>query len=273
MPLPRPLRGGGRSRAVWSIRFGVFAAVFAVVALFEVWLPRRKLRYRKWQRWAANFGLIAVDIVAQRLLFGAAAITAAIYAQTHAFGLLAFMDFPWPIKAISGFVSLDCALYLQHRVFHAVPWLWRLHRVHHTDPDLDASSGLRFHPGEIVVSLLYKSLVVLAVGVDPWTVLVFEATLNGAAIFTHGNIRIPESVDKLVRNFVVTPDMHRIHHSIVAAETDSNFGFFLSVWDRVFGTNRAAPAAGQVAATLGIAGLAPAKSAGFWRLLAMPFQR
>ncbi len=254
------------------IRFGIFASVFAVVALLEAWWPRRQLRYRKWRRWAANFGLIAIDIVVQRLLFGAAAIAAAVYAKEHRFGLLPLMHWPWPIKAVVGFVVLDCALYLQHRVFHAVPWLWRLHRVHHTDPDLDASSGLRFHPGEIVISLIYKAGVVLALGVDPWTVLVFESTLNGAAIFTHGNIGIPESFDRIVRKFVVTPDMHRIHHSVEQAETDSNFGFFLSVWDRVFGTDRAAPAAGQTSATLGIPGPDSAKSLGFWRLLAMPFQ-
>lgn len=254
-----------------ALRFGIFAAIFTVVAVLEVWLPRRKLRHRKWQRWAANFGLVLVDIVVQRFSLGAAAITAAIYAENHQIGVLALVDWRWPIKAVVGFVLLDCALYLQHRAFHALPWLWRLHRVHHTDPDLDASSGLRFHPGEIMLSLIYKAGVVLAVGVDPWTVLAFEATLNAASIFTHGNIGLPDVVDSAVRKLVVTPDMHRVHHSVVPAETDSNFGFFLSVWDRIFRTHRAAPAAGQEAVTLGIPGYA--QSIGLWRLLAMPFQR
>jgi sterol desaturase/sphingolipid hydroxylase (fatty acid hydroxylase superfamily) len=253
------------------VRFGIFAGVFAIVAVAEVWLPRRDLRHRKWQRWAVNFGLIVVDIVVQRGLLGAAAITAAVYAQAHQVGLLAWVDWPWAVKAVIGFVLLDCALYLQHRVFHALPWLWRLHRVHHTDPDLDASSGLRFHPGEIILSLIYKAIVVLALGADLWTVLAFEATLNAASIFTHGNIRIPDAIDAGLREVIITPDMHRIHHSIVPAETDSNFGFFLSVWDRIFGTARAAPAAGQEALTLGIPG--SVHSVGLWRLLAMPFQR
>ncbi len=254
------------------IRFGIFIAVFAVIAILEVWLPRRALREDRWRRWGVNLGLVAIDVILQRLTLGAAAGTAACYAEQHHWGLLALVAWPWWRRAVAGFLFLDLALYLQHVMSHALPVFWRLHRVHHADLDLDVTSGLRFHPIEIGVSLLYKVLLVAAVGIDPWVVVAFEAVLNASALFTHGNIRLPARLDRALRLVLVTPDMHRIHHSVVVEETNSNFGFFLSVWDRLCGTARRDPAAGHVAMTLGLPAHRDQRRLGLPSLLAMPFR-
>ena len=254
-----------------AIRFGIFLAMFAVVGALEFLRPRRTLQQNRWRRWAVNAGLIVIDVVVQRLTLGAAAVTAAVYAQDHHWGALALLPVPWWAKAVAGFLFLDFAIYLQHVISHALPVFWRLHRVHHADLDLDLTSGLRFHPIEIIVSLLYKVLLVTAAGIDPWVVVVFEAVLNASALFSHGNIRLPDVVDAAMRRVICTPDFHRIHHSIVVDETNSNFGFFLSIWDRLCGTARAVPAAGQLGMTIGLMEYRQQSRLGLLNLLVLPF--
>ena len=168
---------------------------------------------------------------------------------------------------------LDAAIWLQHVVTHKVPVLWRLHQVHHADLDVDLTTGIRFHPIEIVLSALYKAAIVLALGIDPWTVLLFEAVLNASAVLTHANVALPERLDRVLRWIVCTPDMHRVHHSTERAETDSNYGFFLSVWDRLFGTMRHAPAKGQLGVELGLPPYRDPDRLGLGSLLVMPFTR
>ena len=168
---------------------------------------------------------------------------------------------------------LDAAIWLQHVITHKVPLLWRLHQVHHADLDVDLTTGIRFHPIEIVLSLLYKAAIVLALGIDPWVVVLFEAVLNASAVFTHGNVALPERLDSALRWLVCTPDMHRVHHSTERAETDSNYGFFLSVWDRLFRTMRQAPAKGQLGVELGLPPYRDPGRLGLGSLLVMPFTR
>lgn len=253
------------------IRLGIFLGLFAVAALLEAAYPRRPLRVAKGRRWAVNLGLVAVDVAVQRLTVGALAVATAGWAQERGVGLFNVIEAPWWAGAVASFLLLDFAVYLQHVVTHRVPLLWRLHRVHHADLDIDVSSGLRFHPVEILLSLAWKAAVVAAVGADPWVVVAFEAVLNGSALFTHANLRLPERLDTALRGVVCTPDMHRVHHSVERAEADTNYGFFLSVWDRLCGTYHAAPpAGGHERAPLGVAGWRD--QLGLAQLLVMPFK-
>lgn len=256
-----------------EIRLGIFLGIFVIVAALEAALPKRPATESKWRRWGINLGIIAVDVVVQRLTVGALAFVTAVYAQQHGWGLFNALDLPWWAEAVAAFLILDFAIYLQHVMSHALPVFWRLHRVHHADLDIDLTSGLRFHPIEILVSIVYKAALVAAIGADPWVVVTFEAVLNGAAIFTHGNIRMPQRLDTALRWVVCTPDMHRVHHSIVPAETNSNFGFFLSVWDRLCGTaHHAPPALGHERVLLGLAEFRDQRRLGLLHLLVLPFQ-
>ncbi|GGO83146.1 hypothetical protein GCM10011348_26200 [Marinobacterium nitratireducens] len=257
------------SEIAW--RLTVFIILFAVLALCEARWPRRRRRQTRTLRWGINSGLLLVDVLAQRLTLGAAAYLMAVHAQAQGWGLLQLVELPDGLAALLGFVLLDLAIYFQHVLFHAVPLFWRIHRVHHTDLDLDLSSGFRFHPFEILLSLLYKVVLVAALGVAPWVVLLFEATLSGASLFSHANLRLGTGPDRLLRWLVVTPDMHRVHHSVVPAETDSNFGFFLSCWDRLFGTYRERPGAGHEHMTIGLDGWQEPQRLTLARLLRLPF--
>ncbi|HYD31785.1 MAG TPA: sterol desaturase family protein [Azospirillaceae bacterium] len=254
------------------LRFGIFLVIFVVVAALEFTHPKRALTQNRWRRWGTNLGIIMVNVIAQRLTVGALAFTAALYAQQHGRGLFNVVALPDGVEWVAAFLILDFAIYLQHVMSHALPVFWRLHRVHHADLDLDLTSGLRFHPIEILVSIVYKAALVAAIGADPWVVVAFEAALNAAAVFTHGNIRIPESLDTALRWAVCTPDMHRVHHSIDPRETNTNFGFFLSVWDRLCGTMRRAPALGHEGMVLGLAEYRDQNRLGLLRLLVLPFQ-
>src|SRR4051812_14000518 len=236
-----------------ALRFGIFVGIFAAVAVLEFVLPRRPNDQPLGARWAANLGLLLVDVAAQRLTVGAAAFAAALWSERQGVGLFHLLSLPGCLAGPLGFVLLDLALWFQHLVTHKVPLLWRLHQVHHADLDVDLTTGIRFHPIEIVLSSLYKAAVAAVLGINPWVVILFEAVLNASAVLTHANVWLPERVDTALRWVVCTPDMHRVHHSIVRAETDSNYGFFLSVWDRLFGTMRQMPAAGQLGAVLGLA--------------------
>jgi sterol desaturase/sphingolipid hydroxylase (fatty acid hydroxylase superfamily) len=237
-----------------AIRLGFFAGVFALVALWEVVAPRRALGVPKAPRWAANLALAALDAALLRLVFPLAAAGVAAFAADNGWGLLNHFEVPFGLAAPLAVVALDFVIWLQHVMVHAVPALWRLHRVHHADLDYDLSTGTRFHPVEIGLSMAIKFAAITVIGPPVVAVVVFEVLLNVTAMFNHGNIRLPEAADRRLRWLVVTPDMHRVHHSVEDDETNSNFGFALPWWDRLFGTYRDQPRAGHEAMTIGIHG-------------------
>ena len=234
------------------IRLSAFFGVFAVMAIWELLAPRRALTVSKTVRWVSNLGLVALNTVLLRLVFPTAAVGAALLAEQRGWGLLHQVELPYWLAVAGAVVALDFAIYLQHVMFHAVPALWRLHRVHHADLDFDLTTGARFHPIEIGLSMLIKLAMVVLLGAPALAVLVFEVLLNATAMFNHSNVRLPAGLDGVLRWLVVTPDMHRVHHSIEDHETNSNFGFNLSVWDRLFGTYKAQPDAGHERMTIGI---------------------
>ena len=234
------------------IRLGVFILVFIGMALWEVWAPRRSQAFARRARWPHNVGLLLLDIVLLRIAAPGAAIAVALSGEAHGWGLVNALGLPAWAALLLAVALLDLAIYFQHVMFHAVPTLWRLHRVHHTDLEFDLTTGTRFHPIEILLSTGIKCAAVAAIGAPAVAVLAFELLLNGMAMFNHANVRLPKWLDRMLRWAVVTPDMHRVHHSIVYNETNSNFGFNLPWWDRVFGTYRAQPAAGHEAMTIGV---------------------
>ncbi|HEY4343975.1 MAG TPA: sterol desaturase family protein [Parvibaculum sp.] len=251
------------------IRLAGFAGVFAVMALWEMAAPRRVLA-RGRRRWLANLSLSATGALLLRLALPALAVGTAIWAQDAHIGFFNRLEVP-PIPAtLLSIVALDLLIYGQHVAFHKVGIFWRLHKVHHADPDIDVTTGVRFHPLEILVSMIVKMAAVAALGVPPVAVLLFEVLLNGTSMFNHGNIRLSETADRALRRFIVTPDMHRVHHSVERDEHDSNFGFNLSLWDRLFGTYRAAPRDGQ-GMRIGLADYADIKPTQFLWSLGLPF--
>lgn len=256
-----------------ALRLGIFLAAFVALALLERLRPRRERTQPAASRWRTNLGLLLVDVAAQRLTLGAVAVAAALLAQERGLGLLTLVAWPAWLEGLIAFVLLDAAVWLQHLVTHKVPLLWRLHQVHHADLDVDLSTGVRFHPLEILLSALWKAVMVLALGAGIWAVILFEAVLNAASIFTHANLGLPERLDRGLRWVVCTPDMHRIHHSIDRAETDSNYGFCLSIWDRLFATLRHDPARGQLGLELGLARHRDPARLGLLALLRLPFGR
>lgn len=234
------------------VRLGAFLGVFAAVGVWEALAPRRARAFTRRARWPHNLGLLVVDAAVLRVVAPGAAIAVALAAEARGFGLLHALDLPAWAAIVLAVVLLDLAVYFQHVLFHAVPALWRLHRVHHADLDFDVTTGTRFHPVEILLSMAIKCAAVAAVGAPALAVLVFEVILNATAMFNHANARLALGVDRWLRWLVVTPDMHRVHHSVHRDETNSNFGFNLPWWDRLFGTYRAQPAAGHQAMTIGI---------------------
>lgn len=235
-----------------QLRLGVFLVVLAIMALWEVLAPRRRRDIPRVIRWSNNLALVVIDIIVLRLTFPILAVGLAIIAQERGWGLFNFIEAPAWVAVLVSIIVLDLVIYLQHVMFHAVPALWRLHRMHHADLEFDVTTGLRFHPIEIVLSMGIKLAMVLVLGPPAVAVLIFEVLLNATAMFNHSNVRLPLVVDRLLRLIMVTPDMHRVHHSILPAETNSNFGFNLPWWDRLLGTYRAQPAAGHDAMTIGI---------------------
>jgi sterol desaturase/sphingolipid hydroxylase (fatty acid hydroxylase superfamily) len=234
------------------IRLSCFIGVFAVMALWEVLAPRRTLQARKPPRWGSNLGLVALNSVLVRLVAPLGAITFALFAEARGWGLFQSVELPNWLAIVASVVLLDLAVYLQHVMFHAVPVFWRLHMVHHADLDFDITTGLRFHTVEILLSMGLKAGVVLLLGAPAVAVLMFEVLLNATSMFNHSNVRMPIAVDRVVRWLVVTPDMHRVHHSIYARETNSNFGFNLPWWDRLMGTYRDQPTDGHTQMTIGL---------------------
>ena len=235
-----------------QLRLGVFLGVLVIMALWEVLAPRRRRDIPRVIRWSNNLALVVIDTIVLRLTFPILAVGLAIMAQERGWGLFNFIDTPAWVAVLVSVIVLDLAIYLQHVLFHAVPALWRLHRMHHSDLDFDVTTGLRFHPIEIVLSMGIKLALVLVLGPPAIAVLIFEVLLNATAMFNHSNVRLPLTVDRFLRLIMVTPDMHRVHHSILPEETNSNFGFNLPWWDRLLGTYRAQPAAGHEAMTIGI---------------------
>jgi len=254
-----------------AIRLTVFLSMLALMAVLEAIHPARRREIPRLLRWSNNLALVAVDTVLVRLLFPLAAVGVAVWAQQRGWGLLHGMPgwLAWP----AALLLLDLAIYAQHIVLHTVPPLWRLHRLHHADTEFDVTTGVRFHPGEIVLSMGFKLLLVLALGPPPEAVLVFEVVLNASSMFNHANLRLPGWLDRWLRWVVVTPDMHRVHHSVVPAETNSNFGFNLPWWDRLFGTYRAQPRAGQCRMTIGLDAFRDRREAWLWRMLTQPWRR
>lgn len=255
-----------------SIRLALFLSVFAAVAIAEWRFPQHARVQTRKERWVTNIGILVLDVIVQRLTVGAAALGVAVYAQSQGWGLFNYLQWPPLIEGLLAFLLLDFAIYLQHIMSHALPVFWRLHQVHHADLDVDSTTGTRFHPIEIIISMIYKTALVAALGVDPWVVIVFEATLNASAVYTHGNIRIPEAIDTKLRWLFCTPDMHRVHHSVIPEETNSNFGFFLSIWDRIGGTMRHAPVKGQLGVEIGLNEYRDPAKLGLFSLLVMPFR-
>lgn len=229
-----------------------FVGIFILVAVWEYVQPCRQLLLSRWKRWSANLGLLVVNTVALRLLFPLATVGMAISVNESGWGLLNQVEWLPVIEIILAVVLLDLAIYWQHRMSHVIPVLWRLHRVHHADLDFDCTTALRFHTLEILLSMLYKWLLVLLIGPTVVAVLIFEILLNGMAIFNHANASLPGFLDRYLRWFVVTPDMHRVHHSCIVQETNSNYGFNLSIWDRLFSSYREQPALGHEKMQIGL---------------------
>ncbi len=233
-------------------RLGVFATVFIVMLLWELVAPRRVLTVSKLQRWSSNLALLLLNSIVLRLLFPAAAVGIAYSVGEMNWGLFNLLSLPAWFEIVVAVLLLDLAIYLQHLLMHRVPLLWRLHRVHHADLDIDLTTGSRFHTLEIVFSMLVKWLVILLLGPALLAVLIFEILLNGMAMFNHANVRLPRAIDRALRYLLVTPDMHRVHHSILRRETNSNYGFNLSLWDRFFRTYIDQPEKGHDGMTIGI---------------------
>ncbi|MBT4836198.1 MAG: sterol desaturase family protein [Methylococcales bacterium] len=255
-----------------TIRLAFFIGVFMIVALWEIASPRRTLTESKIVRWFSNLSIVALNTVIVRLLFPAAAVGVSAYVSTHQWGLLNYYNLSTPVAIILAVIALDFIIYLQHVLVHAVPGLWNLHRVHHADLDYDVTTGSRFHPIEIIISMLIKFASIVVLGAPVVAVIIFEVILNACAMFNHGNIYLPQKIDNILRLFIVTPDMHRVHHSNLADETNSNFGFNLPWWDRLFGTYKAQPDKGHIDTTIGITTFTDSKLCSYLPgMLKLPF--
>jgi sterol desaturase/sphingolipid hydroxylase (fatty acid hydroxylase superfamily) len=254
------------------IRLVAFAGIFAAMAVWEVLAPRRDQKLARGTRWPSNIGIVVLDTVLVRLVFPTTALGLALVTEGRGWGLFHTLDLPAWASVPLAVAALDFAIYLQHVLFHAVPALWRLHRTHHADLDIDVTTGARFHPIEILLSMGIKLGVVAVLGTPAVAVLAFEVLLNATSMFNHSNVRIPIWLDRVLRRIVVTPDMHRVHHSIVARETNSNFGFNLPWWDRLFGTYRDQPAAGHETMTIGIEQFRDPAEQRLDRMLTQPFR-
>ncbi len=255
-----------------GLRLAVFLGVFTTMALWEALAPRRALTTPKAARWGRNLGLALLNSASVQLLVPLQAVGVAALAERHGWGLLRLAGLPLFPSVLLSVVLLDLAIYLQHWWFHRAPPLWRLHLVHHVDLDIDVTTGARFHPVEILLSMGIKMALVAALGAPAAGVVLFEILLNATSMFNHSNVRIAAPVDRLLRLLLVTPDMHRVHHSVIPRETGSNFGFNLPWWDRLFGTYRPQPAAGHEGMSIGLPRFRDPDRVGFARLLALPFQ-
>ncbi len=254
------------------IRLAAFIAILTAMVLWESVAPRRPRSHPRIRRWPGNLAIVALNNGLLRILLPGGAVGFALLAEQRRWGLLNALPIPPWAGLLGSVVALDLAIYLQHVMFHAVPALWRVHRTHHSDLDFDVTTGVRFHPIEIVLSMLYKLGVVAALGTPAMGVLIFEVLLNATSMFNHGNVQIPIRLDRYLRWFVVTPDMHRVHHSVVIPETNSNFGFNLPWWDWLLGTYRGQPGAGHTEMTIGIEQFRDSRELLLDRMLTQPFR-
>lgn len=238
------------------LRFGSFFLIFTLMAVLELMAPRRPLTGKKMHRWGTNLGILVAATITARLVGQISGTLVAVGMATlvaaNGWGLFNLVALPIGIEIVLALIALDLAIWFQHVISHKVAFFWRMHRVHHADRDIDLTTALRFHPAEIVLSMAYKAAIVLMLGPAVWAVILFEIMLNGSAMFNHANVRLPLWLDRTLRTFMVTPDMHRVHHSVHRDEHDNNYGFFLSVWDRLFGTYTAQPRDGHSGMTIGL---------------------
>jgi sterol desaturase/sphingolipid hydroxylase (fatty acid hydroxylase superfamily) len=253
------------------IRLAFFGAVFTIVAVAEELKPRRRLSASKQKRWINNILLSMTDTIILRLLFPVLPVGIAVFCQQRGWGALNYFPFPSWIAVICGIVLMDLVIYGQHKMFHRVPIFWRLHKVHHIDQDIDVTTGLRFHPLEMILSMMIKIAAVAASGAPPVSVVIFEILLNGITMFNHGNLHIPLAADRVIRLLIVTPDMHRVHHSIIVKETNSNYGFNFPWWDRLFRTYRRDPEKGHLQMQIGLTGYFDPKYLQLSQMLTIPF--
>ncbi|MDX1610511.1 MAG: sterol desaturase family protein [Halofilum sp. (in: g-proteobacteria)] len=259
------------SQEIW-VRLGAFLGVLALMTTLETIWPCRPRTWLRSQRWPANLAMIAVDSAVVRALFPTAAVGIAWWAQEQGLGLFPWLGVPGWLALVASVLLLDLTIYLQHVAFHYIPPLWRLHRMHHSDVDVDVTTAGRFHPLEIVISMALKAVVVIALGAPAAAVLIFEVLLNATSVFNHANLHLPSALDRVLRWIVVTPDMHRIHHSVIPRETNSNFGFNLPWWDRLFRTYRRLPEKGYDGMTTGLETFRHVEDNRLLALLVQPFK-
>jgi len=254
------------------IRLSIFFSVLVVLGIVELLIPRREFGRHKLRRWITNLSIVGLDGFVLRLVFPILAVGVGEYVHSHGYGLFGFLNWPSWLELVLSVVLLDLAIYIQHVATHKIPALWLLHQVHHADTEVDVTTGTRFHPLEIVLSMVYKFAVILLIGPSAFAVFLFEVLLNVFAMFSHANIKLPGYIDSPLRRLIVTPDMHRIHHSTLIRETDSNYGFNLSIWDRLFGTYIETPKLGHSAMQIGLSPYQSKKpSTLIWSLL-LPFR-
>ena len=255
-----------------AIRLGFFLGMFGLMAAWELIAPRRVLGVPKPVRWTHNISIAIINVLLVRVLFPSAAVGVAVFAEERGTGLLNMFAIPYPLAFLASLLALDLTMYLVHMMFHAAPALWRVHRMHHADVDFDVTTGARFHPIQILLAVPIKFAVIFVLGLPVLAVLVFEAVFNALSLFNHANVRIPPTVDRILRWFLVTPDMHRVHHSVDATETNSNFSFVLPWWDRLFGTYRAHPERGHERMTIGVDQFRTERDFRLDRMLLQPFR-
>ena len=254
------------------LRLGFFLGLFGIIAAWEYLKPRRQQNTRRVSRWVNNLGLVVVATLLVRLVVPMGLAVIAFQVQAAGWGLFNHLTLSLWLEIVLALVLLDLAIYWQHRMFHQVPVLWRLHRVHHSDLAFDVSTAVRFHPLEILLSIFIKGLLVLMLGIPATAIIIFEVILNGVALFNHGNIRLPKGLDGVLRSVLVTPDMHRVHHSNIPSETNSNYGFNLSIWDKIFGSHTAQPQKGHQGINIGLKEYSTQQQSNdFMALLKMPF--
>lgn len=235
-----------------AIRLSVLFGMFALMAIAEAVFPRKARTQKRAKRWVTNWLIAILDSVSLRILMPVLAVEMAVYAEAKAWGLLALAELPDWMATAAAFILLDVAIYGQHVATHKIPLLWRFHKMHHADRDVDVTTGLRFHPVEIIFSMAFKLVCVVLIGPSALAVVLFEVVLNASAMFNHSNLKLPLIVDKHLRHVIVTPDMHRVHHSIIPGETNSNYGFFFAFWDRLFKTYTAQPKYGHDDVVIGL---------------------